>query len=755
MLRCFHRTPIAMAISLLAVPVVQPAFAQTAKQLMVEEVVVTAQRRSQSLQEVPIAVTALTGDELAMRGLADIGEIAQSVPSLTLEPSRATNTTLTAFMRGVGQQDPLAGFEQGVAIYIDDVYLARPQAALLDIYDVERIEVLRGPQGTLYGRNAVGGALKYVTRRLGDEVDVRVRAGMGNYNQRDFVGTFSVPMSEDFRVGGTVGSFQRDGFGNNLFTGGEQYNKDIVGVRLSFEWDVGDDILVRGSYDDTEDNSAAVAGHRPFAANTIDAPSPVSVWDTRAGASERATGTTTGINGINRVKAKGWNISVDWRLNDEWTLRSITADREDFTTSVIDFDSLSVPDFDAPVIYDNEQFTQEFQALWESERFNGVFGYYYQDSSAANDFDVVLGQLGVTAYTGGVVDTEAWSVFGDLTYNVTEKLSVALGLRYTEDTRSADIFRGTYLGLQSPFFGNDGAIELAVTSDYEAENTYTDTSPRLNVAYAMSDDLNLYVTYSQGWKAGSFDPRGANFATPEVEAGFDPEQLDSYEMGFKSTWLDGRAVTNVAVFWSEYKDMQIPGSVGVDSDGDGVNDSFVGTVTNAGKAEISGIEIEGSVVLSESWSTQFAASFLDAGFEEFILNGVNVADQREMQNTPEQMVFVALNYDTELAGGDTRFSVNYSYKSDVTQFEVPNPEIDQEAVGLLNANIFWVSPTEKWRLGLFGKNLTDEEVRVSGYCFGAGTGPQNACPSALGLENNTTVFYAAPRTITGTVEYRF
>jgi iron complex outermembrane receptor protein len=530
MLRSFTKTPLAIALSAVALPLAQPAFAQMSEKLAVEEVVVTAQRRSESLQEVPLAVTALTGEELAMRGLADIGELAQSVPSLTLEPSRATNTTLTAFMRGVGQQDPLAGFEQGVAIYIDDVYLARPQAALLDIYDVERIEVLRGPQGTLYGRNAVGGAVKYVTRRLGDELDVRVRAGLGNFNQRDFVATASVPISDDFRVGGTVGSFQRAGYGENLFTGGEQYNKDLVGMRLSFEWDVSENISVRGSYDETEDNSAAVAGHRPFPANTIDAPSPSSVWDTRAGASEPSVGTTTGINGNNRVDAKGWNITVDWALNDEWTLRSITADREDYTESVIDFDSLPVPDFDAPVIYDNEQFTQEFQALWNTDRFKGVFGVYYQDSTAANDFDVVLGQLGVTAYTGGVVDTKAWSVFGDVTYDVTEKLSVALGLRYTDDTRSADIFRGTYLGLQSPFFGNAAAFELAVTSDYEAEQTYTDTSPRINVSYALNEDVNLYVNYSEGWKAGSFDPRGANFATPEVEAGFDPEQLNSYEM---------------------------------------------------------------------------------------------------------------------------------------------------------------------------------------------------------------------------------
>ena len=169
------RTPLAIALSMGLMPLAHTAFAQTGSSLMLEEVIVSAQRRDQSLQDVPIAVTALSGDDLALRGMSDITELAQSVPSLTLEPSRATNTTLTAFIRGVGQQDPLAGFEQGVALYLDDVYMARPQGTLLDIYDVERIEVLRGPQGTLYGRNAVGGAIKYVTRRLDNDLSVRLR----------------------------------------------------------------------------------------------------------------------------------------------------------------------------------------------------------------------------------------------------------------------------------------------------------------------------------------------------------------------------------------------------------------------------------------------------------------------------------------------------------------------------------------------------------------------------------------------------
>jgi iron complex outermembrane receptor protein len=719
--------------------------------LALEEVVVTARRRSESLQDVPIAVTALTGDQLTLAGAENITELAQSVPSVTLEPSRATNTTLTAFIRGVGQQDPLAGFEQGVALYLDDVYLARPQGTMLDIYDVERIEVLRGPQGTLYGRNAVGGAIKYVTRRLSDDLNVRLRGSYGTYNQADLVGTISGAVTDGFRLGATVASFNRDGFGDNLFTGGEQYDKDIFAYRISAEFEPTDNILIRAAYDNTDDQSSAVAGHRPYPGAFSGVPSPSDVFDTNAGASTLPS--TAGINGNNQVENEGWMVSVDWQVNDAMTLRSITAGREDYTESVIDFDSLPTPDFDAPVIYDNEQFSQEFQLLYDAEKWNLVLGYYYLDAEAANDFDVVLGLLapgGLTAYTGGVIETEAWSVYADFTYDLTERWSLSLGGRYTEDERSADVFRAQYLGFGSPAFGFVDAPLLAVNSDYEASRTYDDFSPRVAINYALNDSTNLYGSYSQGWKAGSFDPRGANFATPAVEQGFDPEELDSWEVGVKSTWWDGRAVTNVALFYSDYQDMQIPGSVGVDTDGDGVNDSFVGTVTNAAQSEISGIEIEGNILFTENFSAQFAASFLDAEIKEWLVGDVDVSADRAIQNTPEEMVFVGLSYNTDLAGGNLLINANYSYRGDVTQFEAPAPDIDQEAFGLLNASIVWTSGDEAWLVGLHGKNLTDEEYRTAGYCFGF-----SGCPSALGLENNTTVFYGPPTTGFVTVEYRF
>ncbi len=724
--------------------------AQDDEKFALEEVVVTARRHAENLQDVPMAVTAISGDALTLRGAGDISELAQSIPSLTLEPARATNTTLTAFIRGVGQQDPLAGFEQGVALYLDDVYLARPQGAMLDIYDVERIEVLRGPQGTLYGRNAVGGAIKYVTRRLSDETEVRLKGSYGSYNQVDLVGTASTALGDMFRVGGTVVSLTRDGYGDNKTTGDDNYNKDLFAYRASAEFLPNDDWLIRLAYDKSQDDSNAVAGYRPFPGAVSGAPVLGDVRDTLAGATELPS--TEGINGNNEVEAEGWMLSVDWNLSDTLTLRSITADREDYTESVIDFDSLAVMDFDAAVIYDNEQFSQEFQLLYNSDKFNAVLGAYYLDATASNDFDVVLGQLhplGITAYTGGTVDTESWSVFADLTYFMTEKLSVTVGGRYTDDTRTADVFRGQYLGFSSPFFGNDDALFLKATSDYEAEKTFTNFSPRINLSYLLNDDMTAYAGFSQGWKAGGFDPRGANLVTPAVEKGFDEETLDSYELGLKTTWLDGRAVTNVAVFYSEYDDMQIPGSVGIDTNGDGVNDDFVGTVTNAGQAEISGIEVEGNILFTQNFSGQFSLSLLDAEIKEWIVGGVDVSSQRTIQNTPEEMAYLGLTYNMDFASGDLSFNANWSYKGDITQFEAEAPIIDQDAYDMVNASIVWQSGDEQWLVGVHGKNLTDEDVKTAGYCFGFVD-----CASSLGLEDNTTIFYGAPLTVTATVEFR-
>src|SRR5688572_6274699 len=201
-----------------------------------ESIVVTARRREELIQDVPVSVSAFSGQQIEQAGIQDVTGLADLTPNTTLKASRATNTTLTAFIRGIGQQDPVAGYEQGVGIYLDDVYLARPQGALTDIYDLDRIEVLRGPQGTLYGRNTIGGAVKYVTKRLDmSEPHLRARASLGSYKQRDVILSGSIPLGDRVALGAAFAKYDRDGYGDNIFTGADTNNKDVISGRLSLE----------------------------------------------------------------------------------------------------------------------------------------------------------------------------------------------------------------------------------------------------------------------------------------------------------------------------------------------------------------------------------------------------------------------------------------------------------------------------------------------------------------------------------------
>ena len=239
-------------VALTVLGLAAPAIAQTDD----DEIIVTAQRRAQNIQDVPVSVTAISGDFLENTGAIDITDIQKVSPNTTIEVARGSSSTLIAFIRGVGQQDPLWGFEPGVGVYVDDVYIARPQGAVLDIFDVERVEVLRGPQGTLYGRNTIGGAVKYVTKSLDMEnPTLKARVNAGSYNQFDQIVSGSMPVSDTFAIGAAVAKYKRDGFGTNLNTGADHYNKDVIAARLSAEWQATEALNIRLAGDISQDDS--------------------------------------------------------------------------------------------------------------------------------------------------------------------------------------------------------------------------------------------------------------------------------------------------------------------------------------------------------------------------------------------------------------------------------------------------------------------------------------------------------------------
>ena len=713
-------------------------------------VVVTARRREESLQDVPVSVTAFSADQLSKTAIPDIVGLVQSLPNTTMKASRATNSTLTAFIRGVGQQDPLAGFEAGVGIYLDDVYIARPQGAVADIYDVERIEVLRGPQGTLYGRNTIGGAVKYVTRKLRPETDVRLKATVGTYGQTDAVLTASTPVSDSLRVGASLAKFKRNGFGKNLLTGAENYDKDVAAARLSAEFTPTNNLFIRVSADTSQDDSSPKNGHRLTVSNASKAPILDNVFDTRANL-------TTALGHLQQVKQSGGSALIEWQINNELTLKSITASRRDTSYAPIDFDSLPTVDLEAPAVYKNRQFSQELQLSYSGKTIQGVAGVYYIDANAYNKFDTLLnGALPLSVYTMGDVDTKAWAVFADGSMSLSDTISVSAGGRYTSDTRQAAVLRQLYLGTKSsPEMGNPSAILFRTDTNLtksDLDRTDTKFTPRLSLNWKANADNNVYASWSQGFKGGGFDPRmnvvGTKISLAKAKMGYEPEEIETVELGLKSQFDKGRIMTNAALFFSNYKNVQIPGSVAVDTDGDGKDDNFAGVTTNAGKARIKGFELEATARVTDAFRLSGMFSYIDAKYTQFIVAGVDVASQKVFQNTPKQSANLTASYDWPLnmigKNGTLSLISSYSYRGATNQFETPNALLDQDAYSLWDASLVWTSTDKRLRAGLHGKNLSNTKYKVAGYLF-----------PTLGLEGTTTAFYGNPRTVSATVEYRF
>ena len=736
-----------------------PAMAQEAAADDSGAIIVTARRREESLIDVPISVTAISGDALQKSGAIDITDISQSVPNVTLETSRGTNSTLTAFIRGVGQQDPVAGFEAGVGLYLDDVYLNRPQAAVLDIYDVERVEVLRGPQGTLYGRNTIGGAVKYVTKRLTTDPTLSVRGTYGSYDQADGVITASTPVGDGtLKFGGALARLSRGGFGDNLTTGRENYNKDVWAGRLSAQAD-GEGFFVRLTGDYTKDKSEPRGGHRLIPGLFSGAPVLNDVYDTRAGL----------LDPKQDVEAYGVSLFGEFEVTDGFTLRSITAWRKDNSATPIDFDSLAAVDVDVPAFHNNRQLSQEIQLLVSTGNLNGLIGGYFLDAKARTVFDVRL-PGGVTALTFGDVGTETFAIFGDFTYDFTPQLSLSVGGRYTWDERTSQILRRTYLGGGSPFFGGTGTL-FATTSDFRGSQTFKEFTPRASLSFKPTQDQTLYASYAKGFKGGGFDPRGQSTACRTPTGGtctpqqvfdflsFDPETVETYEVGYKASY--GRRLTiALSGFYSDYTDVQVPGSIGTTVNG---QQTFVGITTNAGKARIQGIEFEGNLLVAKDigapgsrLNLNWAGGYIDAKYKQFIdSRGIDVANRRAFQNTPKWTASGTLAYSIPAFGGDISTSTTVSYRSKSQQFELRTPGLDQAGYALWDASIVWTSEGGRYSLGVHGRNLTDKQYIVSGYNFlsqnpDTGNFNRNAAGAlipTLGREGVLTAYYGNPRQV--------
>ena len=717
----------------------------------VEEVIVTARRREESLKDVPVAVSAFSAETLERQGATDITILSQTTPNITVQTARGSNSTLISYIRGIGQQDPLWGFEPGVGLYVDDVYIYRPQGAVLDVFDISRIEVLRGPQGTLYGRNTIGGAIKYVTNRLGSEAGGKIKGTYGSYNQTDLLVEGHTPVGGGLSVGGAYALYKRDGYGKNLTTGAEHYNKDVQALRLSAEYAPTDDLFFRLAYDRVEDDSNPRHGHRELPALT-GGYKVLDGYDTQAG-----------LGDDNSVKTEGVSLTGEYHASEFLTFKSITAGRKGHTDTVIDFDGTPVNTLDIPATYDDRSFSQELQAVYSDETVQGVFGLYYMNSQASGEFDTIAGNVlpafgGVAIADGGKVNTQSFAAFFDVSASFTDRFKVSLGARATRDHKRANVFRLTYLGaVRTPYQGGPARAPFATNTNYSAERTFSQFTPRLSASYELTDDLNTYVSYSKGYKSGGWDMRGDKSLTPQTDLGYEPEVVDAYEVGLKGYAFDRRLSFATAAFLSKYKDQQVTTQVAVPS-------GIASSVDNAGRSTLYGVEFEAAAKLSANLTANVALGYIHAQYDEFnrfVPGGapnplnpsqtipaggqrVNVADLYGFQNTPEWTGNVSLTWRGDVAGGELQITPMVSYRDDYQQFELPLPLLDQKAFTLVDLTASWAPEGGRYKVSVAGKNLTDERYRTGGYNFGVAT-----------YNNSVIGFYGPPRTYSASLEVKF
>jgi len=702
-----------------------------------DTITVTARKREETIQDVPVAVTAFTADSLDKLNVEDLSDLDAQVPNLTIYAARGSSSTITAYIRGVGQSDPLWGVDPGVGLYLDDVYIARPQGALLDVFDVGRVEVLRGPQGTLYGKNTIGGAIKYVSKPLPEEFEGFASLTVGNYSQLDAKAAIGGPLfghDSGIRARLSVASLNRDGFGENVVTRQPVSDKEINALRFAIGAFSQDDFDVQFAFDWMDDQSG-VRGAQMLASNRF-APTSApmdSRYDVR-----------NGMPNVNDTEMKGASVTVNWRPNENWALKYVGAKRESDTETNIDFDTLQNKIADVKAFYSDEQTSNELQANYDGGgRARGVFGVYRFHGRAGgqvlnNFFNLLFGD------TQGNVYTSSTALYADWTFDLTDRLKLDVGARYTDEDKHAVVLNRGY---------SDGTYSrpISVAANFDKTINFKNTSPKVSLDYQINDNIMVYGLASRGFKSGGYNIRAQATAVPRSAEPFQDESVDSFEIGSKMAFLDNRLFLNLSAFHNKYKDIQLSVFTAYDSNNDGVDDAFFGDFTNAGRGTVNGLEAEYQWLPSKHWAISGNLAWLDAKYDQYMFKNVNIAHQQEFTNAPEFSGALNVEYRTELGGmGSLSARVGYSYQSSVvaTTEVVRDPvtgaratPISQDGYGLLNAGAIW-KLNDAWSFSLQGTNLTDEEYLTTGYNL----------VSSLGV---LTGFYGPPRQYTLTARYDF
>ena len=815
---------------------------------VLEEIVVTARRREESLQDTPVSITAFSGEALARQHIDRLNGIASFTPNLMFDNGATfsgANSSASVFIRGIGQVDFTLTTEPGVGIYLDGVYLSQTIGSVLDLVDIESVEVLRGPQGTLFGRNTIGGAIHVTSRKPDDSTRGDIKLTTGRYDRIDARGSFNVPLSDTLFVRGSAASYNRDGFvaAPNTPSGDElgDVNQDVALLALRFVPNdkFTADLTVDYSSQDESGVPSVLAGvfdgaSLAFIASSADptspffvpppgplpppsfldlhnilataplgeqgclppfampppfcppgiVPSPVfgqptlgqaDVIDIENGALGNFS--TLGLTS----ETDTWGVGLTLAYDFDWaTLKSITSFRNMEAFTAYDIDAAQVTIGDLVDDFDVDQFTQELQlsGVAMDGRLNWLAGLYFFNEDGINLDDVEF--TSVRILSGAKIDNDSTAGFAQLTFDVSDKLSLTAGLRYTDETKKfivpdtcfplpkgpETLFDGTVVTcaqLQTvidpkflnegfltfvgfPIFPDDlpdpnarvcclpisdaagnvvGLIRGLLAGDEvlprgTVERSFNDYTPHLNVAYKWNEALFTYLSYSEGFKSGGFVQR---VFPPKTEVpSFEPETAEVYELGFKWLGAGGRVSLNGAIFHTDYQDLQIE-----------VNDGIAPVTRNAAEADIDGFELELTAIPGDGWLIQAGIGYLDAEYvsldpsENFTTDLLSLSTSSKLVNTPAWSGNFGVQYAWQVAGGGQVITrADLAYVDDHFKDALNFPQLHQDSYSLIDAYITYVSAGDNWEVSLFGKNLSDEKYIVSGFANGLTQGRVSA-----------------------------
>jgi iron complex outermembrane receptor protein len=710
-----------------------------------EEIVVTAQRREESLQSVPVAVTALDTESLERHQILDLNDVATLVPNLWMETNTGLSSGSRASMRGLGEDESFFTSDTPVGIYVDDVYIPRQTGALFDLYDVERIEVLRGPQGTLYGRNTSAGAIKLVSRKPTQDTQGSAEVSVGDYGRFDIRAGLSGGLTETLSGQVAVLSRQHDGYATNLVNGAEVNDQDVLAGKVTLRYQPTENLDALLSYDQIRERSTP-----GYATGVLLLPPDgLGPWDAAQqvdGDDDVHTLLSDLTNPINDLDQRGTSLNVSWDVGAV-TLKSITAWRELEQTILLDGDGQNTCFGDPlPCLHlfqdqDQDQFSQELQVQGNGfdERLNYIVGaYYFNESNQQRTETIILSQFGENPYADTSLDTDSIAAFASVTWSFTEALDLTLGARWTRDSKdfASAVFESTGEprvvcvaadGSQALSVGpcDGGSPPGSFTDELSRtiDKSWSDVSPRLALDYQLTEDAMLYGSVSKGFKSGAFDGRESGLALYSLQP-IEPETSIAYEVGTKAEWLDRRLRTNLAVFQTDIDDLQ----------GTGTNQA-TGTFTrfSVGDARTRGAELEVEAAPVEQLSLTASVGWLDTEFttinfdQQVDCGPVGTGNKDlEMKFSPSLSTYLSGLYRIPIArmASAVEIGADWTRKSSFYHSSCNPVPSREDGYDIVNAQVALVTDDGRWRFAAAVQNVADEDyaagqILIPGLGFNA------------------------------------